>query len=188
MKHAKRKRKIKAPLPPPVRKTDKPFSYECGESSMDITVGDFIYTFRNLPPNTRFSVGIDPSGLPVLTHNKTGVTHLFAAVRPAVKTFDDCAARIASDILNRAILKEEKEILAGKTDNVNHPSHYGGADNVYEVIKVIMAWGLGFNLGSAVKYIGRAGKKDAAKHIEDLEKAVFYINYEIGQLKERRNA
>jgi hypothetical protein len=75
-----------------------------------------------------------------------------------------------------------------KKDNVNHPSHYGGADNVYEVIKVIMAWGLGFNLGSAVKYIGRAGKKDPDKHIEDLEKAAFYINYEIAQLKERRNA
>jgi hypothetical protein len=75
-----------------------------------------------------------------------------------------------------------------KKESVNHPSHYGGADNVYEVIKVIMAWGLGFNLGSAVKYIGRAGKKDPAKHIEDLEKAAFYINYEIAQLKERRNA
>jgi hypothetical protein len=68
-------------------------------------------------------------------------------------------------------------------DMVNHPSHYGGGDNPYEVIKVINAWGLGFNLGSAVKYIGRAGKKDPAKEIEDLEKAVFYINYQIGVLR-----
>lgn len=32
-----------------------------------------------------------------------------------------------------------------KIDNVNHPSHYGG-DTTYEVIKVINAWGLGFDL------------------------------------------
>lgn len=63
------------------------------------------------------------------------------------------------------------------TDAVNHPPHYGGGDNPYEAIKVIEAWGLGFNLGNAVKYISRAGKKgDAA---EDLRKAEFYIDREI---------
>lgn len=65
------------------------------------------------------------------------------------------------------------------SDSVNHPGHYGGGDNPYEVIKVIRAWGLGFNMGNAVKYIARAGKKDPAKHIEDLEKAVFYLQDEI---------
>jgi hypothetical protein len=66
---------------------------------------------------------------------------------------------------------------------VNHPAHYGGADNPYEAIKVIDAWRLGFSLGNAVKYIARAGKKDPAKTIEDLEKARFYLDHEIGQLK-----
>lgn len=65
---------------------------------------------------------------------------------------------------------------------VNHPAHYGG-DNVYEVIKVIRAWRLGFALGNAVKYIGRAGKKDASKTIEDLEKAVWYLQDEINSLR-----
>lgn len=67
------------------------------------------------------------------------------------------------------------------TDKVNHPDHYGG-DTTYEVIKVIHAWELGFDLGNAVKYIARAGKKDPDKHIEDLKKAVFYINDEIARL------
>lgn len=49
------------------------------------------------------------------------------------------------------------------SDNVNHPSHYGGEDNPYEAIKVIEAWNLGFCLGNAVKYISRAGKKDKSK-------------------------
>jgi len=52
---------------------------------------------------------------------------------------------------------------------VNHPAHYGGADNPYEAIKVIEAWGLGFRLGNTVKYISRAGNKGDV--IEDLKKA-----------------
>lgn len=66
-------------------------------------------------------------------------------------------------------------------DNVNHPSHYGGEDNPYEVIKVIHAWGLGFSLGNAIKYIARAGRKDPKKEIEDLKKAIWYIQYQIEQ-------
>lgn len=71
---------------------------------------------------------------------------------------------------------------AQKKEVINHPGHYGG-DTPYEVIKVIHAWGLNFNLGNAVKYIARAGKKNPKKHIEDLEKARFYLDYEIKRLK-----
>ncbi len=39
---------------------------------------------------------------------------------------------------------------------VDHPAHYGGADNPYETINVIEAWDLGFHLGNVVKYIARA--------------------------------
>ena len=65
------------------------------------------------------------------------------------------------------------------SETVNNPKHYGGVENTYEAIKVIEAWQLGFNLGNAVKYISRAGKKDAAKTIEDLQKAEWYIKREI---------
>lgn len=69
-------------------------------------------------------------------------------------------------------------------ENVNHPEHYGG-DNVYEVIKVIEAWGLDkcFYLGNVVKYIARAGKKDKSKEIEDLKKAAFYLDRKIKRLE-----
>ena len=66
---------------------------------------------------------------------------------------------------------------------VEHPAHYGGADNPYEAIKVIEAWSLDFCLGNAVKYISRAGKKDPAKEREDLEKARWYIDRRIAQLE-----
>ena len=71
-----------------------------------------------------------------------------------------------------------------KNKMVNHPEHYGGKDNLYEAIKVIEAWGLGFNLGNTVKYISRAGKK--LDILEDLEKASWYINREINKLKNER--
>ncbi|NJN63733.1 MAG: DUF3310 domain-containing protein [Acidobacteria bacterium] len=57
---------------------------------------------------------------------------------------------------------------------IDHPVHYGGADDPYEAIKVIRAWGLDFSLGNAVKYICRAGKKGPA--LEDLKKARWYLD------------
>ena len=72
-----------------------------------------------------------------------------------------------------------------KKEQVNHPDHYGGADNVYEAIKVIDAWGLGFSLGNTVKYISRAGKKDHTKELEDLKKAKFYLEHYIETLENK---
>jgi len=66
-----------------------------------------------------------------------------------------------------------------KKEAVNHPEHYGGKDNTYEVIKVIRAWDIGFSLGNTLKYIARAGRKDPAKRIEDLHKAMWYLQEEI---------
>jgi len=64
--------------------------------------------------------------------------------------------------------------------NIHHPSHYGG-NTTYEHIKVVEAWGLNYALASATKYICRAGKK-SDNSIEDLNKALFWINHEIRRL------
>lgn len=69
-------------------------------------------------------------------------------------------------------------------DNVNHPAHYGGADSVYEAIKVIEAWNLDFCLGNVVKYISRAGKKEGNSLIQDLEKAKWYLERRIQELRD----
>lgn len=67
--------------------------------------------------------------------------------------------------------------------NVEHPSHYntGGI----EVIAAIEAWGFGkgFNRGNAIKYIARAGHKDAGREVEDLRKAIQYLEFEIARLE-----
>jgi hypothetical protein len=66
---------------------------------------------------------------------------------------------------------------------INHPSYYGG-DDVYEVVKVLEAWGLDTNarLFNAVKYIARAGKKEGAPYDADLKKAQWYLTREIDKL------
>lgn len=65
------------------------------------------------------------------------------------------------------------------TDSVNHPAHYN-VGNI-EVIDAIEDWGLNFCLGNAVKYIARADHK--GEPVEDLQKAVFYLNHEIVRRK-----
>jgi hypothetical protein len=67
-------------------------------------------------------------------------------------------------------------------ETINHPEHYGG-NNTYEAIKVIEAWELDFSLGNTIKYISRAGKKDKAKEIEDLKKALWYLDRKIKTLE-----
>lgn len=65
------------------------------------------------------------------------------------------------------------------------PAHYGGANSTYEVFNVLEAWKLDkdFYLGNVIKYIARAGKKDATKELEDLEKALVYLQRRISELK-----
>lgn len=65
--------------------------------------------------------------------------------------------------------------------NVNHPAHYNLGR--FEVIEIIEDQQPDFHLGNALKYICRAGKKDPAKTIEDLEKAVWYVNRKIELLR-----
>lgn len=82
-------------------------------------------------------------------------------------------------------VSEEKEVAPKKKEMVDHPDHYGGKDNPYEVIKVIEAWSVQwvqfpqviFSLASAMKYMGRVGKKGVTREEmqEDLRKAAWFI-------------
>ena len=71
-------------------------------------------------------------------------------------------------------------------EKVNHPAHYL-KDSGHEVIDVIESWDLNFSLGNAIKYIARSGKKDENLNVQDLEKALWYINREIKRLSNLRN-
>lgn len=70
-------------------------------------------------------------------------------------------------------------------DPVNNPRHYTEGRQ-HEPIDVIEDWGLDFQLGNAVKYISRAGRKGNA--VQDLKKAIWYIEREISKLEKEREA
>lgn len=108
-------------------------------------------------------VGCGASDLPIRLHNE-GVVSEGQVAKVAERSNDPAPSSAAASA-------------------VDHPAHYGGANNPYEAIKVIDAWGLGFCLGNTVKYVSRAGKKDAAKHLEDLRKARWYLDREITNLE-----
>ena len=65
-------------------------------------------------------------------------------------------------------------------DQVNHPPHYTSDPSGVECIQITRH--RNFNIGNAFKYLWRAGIKDDTKQIEDLKKAIFYINDEIKRL------
>ena len=73
------------------------------------------------------------------------------------------------------------------TDPVNHPKHYTNHPSGIECITITEH--MNFCRGNAIKYIWRAGEKGDA--VEDLKKALWYINREINRLswnKQNANA
>lgn len=69
-------------------------------------------------------------------------------------------------------------------DAVKKPSHYNRGK--IQVIEFIQDQGLSYAIGNAVKYVCRAGFKDPNKHIEDLQKAIQNIQFEIDFVKKSK--
>lgn len=68
-----------------------------------------------------------------------------------------------------------------ENDNVNHPAHYTSDPSGIECIQ-ITRW-RNFNIGNALKYLFRHGLKDENAAIQDLKKAIWYIQDEINRLE-----
>jgi hypothetical protein len=93
--------------------------------------------------------------------------------------------KIAEDDWSQWSKNLSSQFLSKKTDDfdgdsVNHPSHY----NQYKGLEIIqLTEQMNFNRGNAVKYIARAGFKAPEKELEDLKKARWYVDREIGRLE-----
>ena len=79
-----------------------------------------------------------------------------------------------------------KEVKKADNGLLIRPDYYN-PDSDYEPRKVIKAWGLDWNLGNALKYIARCGKKANNSKLIDLEKAMTYIGFEIEDDNEVKN-
>ena len=77
-------------------------------------------------------------------------------------------------------------------ESVNHPKHYNSHPSGVECIDIIRHYC--YDIGAAIKYLWRAGLKteegmtDRDKEIEDLRKAIWYINDRIRQLQTESNS
>lgn len=65
--------------------------------------------------------------------------------------------------------------------NVSHPKHYN--QGKIEVIEFLEDKNLDFHRANAVKYICRAGLKNPETEVEDLEKAIWYLNRKAENLR-----
>ena len=79
-----------------------------------------------------------------------------------------------------------KEVKKADNSMLIRPDYYN-PDSAYEPRKVIKAWCLDWNLGNALKYIARCGKKANNSKLIDLEKAMTYIGFEIEDDNEVKN-
>lgn len=77
-------------------------------------------------------------------------------------------------------LAQSLGVTESPADNVNHPAYY--TDGSIEVSDFIADKNLNFFRGNVLKYICRAGKKNAETEVEDLQKARWYIDREIERL------
>lgn len=97
---------------------------------------------------------------------------------------------VQRDLISSAATTTDIELVGGDNtkdlplhDPVNHPSHYTSHPSGVEAIEITRH--MGFNLGNAVKYLWRNGLKDGQPAVQDLEKAVWYIQDEIKRIKEK---
>jgi len=68
-----------------------------------------------------------------------------------------------------------EDYVQKSSDSVNSPKHY--TTGKYEVIDVIEDWDLNFRLANTIKYVAR--HKHKGKPLEDLKKALWYLQREI---------
>lgn len=159
----------------------------------DIKVGLRFYITRNDCLKCNFDpICVHNDNIPILfgIDRKDGVTWLCTSV-----SFDNkLSAYFATESIMRygqkydIVTKGEEEAANKKTEQVSHPSNYAWLKDLCGVEPLDICRHLNFNTGNAIKYLLRKDKVDGnktktEKRIEDLRKAVFYIQDEIKLLE-----
>lgn len=83
--------------------------------------------------------------------------------------------------VSKQLLDGEFPVVGMVHDPIKHPDHYTSHPSGVECITIAQEHT--FNIGNAIKYLWRAGIKDQDAHIQDLEKAIQYIKFEIKRLQ-----
>lgn len=89
---------------------------------------------------------------------------------------DVCGSIVQIDVCGSIV-----QIMDYSKSPVNHPPHYTSHPSGIECITIVEH--MPFNIGNAIKYLWRAGLKDNAPTVQDYEKAIWYVQREIGRIK-----
>ena len=89
------------------------------------------------------------------------------------------------------IAKNGTAITEEKEEMVNHPDHYAWLKELCGIEPIDICRHLDFNCGSAIKYLLRKGKKEMnlserEQRVQDLSKAIFYLQDEIDMIKKSK--
>ena len=115
---------------------------------------------------------IDNNGV---NNHKIDCSEIYCEDCPFENIHGSCQELTPNENIIRANKYLNKKNEPIPTDNVNNPTHYNVG--TIEVIEVIEDWKLNFNLGNAIKYIGRCEHKNNKK--EDIKKAIWYLEREL---------
>lgn len=131
-----------------------------------------------------------------LTKAKEDLGHAASVMTEAVKRFDSREKRSITDrtledpdipfeefsAQQIRLYQEQSAQKAAAKEQVRRPSHYDIHESGIQVIDVIQFLSLSFECGNALKYICRAGRKDDNPRVQDLKKAIFYLQLEVAKL------
>ena len=98
-----------------------------------------------------------------------------------IQQFIRCFDVFKNDVINKNDITKQNRVL--------HPSHYTWLKKLCGIEVIDITRHMNFNLGNVIKYVLRSGHKseegmsDKQKRIEDLKKAVFYLNDEINRIE-----
>lgn len=155
-------------------------------SVLEITKGNLIKIAGQV-----FADKIDPSGsIDRIQHIKV-IDIAITDKKCEIVAFFKPELAACVDIVELAmysIFSSLKELLVEKAEQVSHPSHYAWLKDLCGVEPLDICRHLDFNTGNAIKYLLRKDKVDGnktktEKRIEDLRKAMFYIQDEIKLLE-----
>ena len=92
--------------------------------------------------------------------------------------------KVVCKVVSASMYIGGKEVKKADDGLMIRPGYYN-PDSAYEPRKVIKAWGLDWNLGTALKYIERRGNKQGETTLKDLKKALTYIHFAVEDEEER---
>ena len=93
---------------------------------------------------------------------------------------------LANYLIDKTLQLDKSTPTATDFDPVSKPEHYNSDPSGVECIQITRH--RNFNIGNAIKYLWRAGLKDETAHVQDLQKAIWYINDEIDRLQDEHRS